>query len=116
MCLKKRYQRSLPYINGLLKTRNNQHRVEMLRKSPPFVLQDVFEVLYNAMHNNCKLTSQQKHVMFRKKKPLIETINKALIAKKQGKKQIKIYKQSGGFLGALLPIVASVIAGTLANG
>ena len=116
MCPKKRYQRSLPYISSLLKIRNNQRRVEMLRKSPPFVLHDVFEVLYNAMYNNCKLTSKQKHLMFQKKKPLIDIINKAVLAKKQRKKQMRVYKYSGGFLGALLPIVASVIAGTLANG
>lgn len=102
-------ERSLPYFNALLKA-NTSSRMSILRAFPKFVIDDLLEVLLNIVMGRTDLTTKNQHVR-KHKKALLD------IAKTKGKAKSRpylrriIYKQGGGFLPALIPLVMSIIAG-----
>lgn len=102
------YSRSLPLFNVLLKAQASK-RMHILQQFPAYVVDDLIEILYNVVLGKVdigkKVTQLKRH-----KNALLNIVH----AKgKRGKRQV-FYKQSGGFLGALLPLIpliASTIGG-----
>jgi len=110
----KNLQRSLPYIETLLKEKRYKNRIEMLKRYPPFVLHAIYEVLHNVINGNCKISINQRNALWRHRKAL-EQVVKAIRAKQKNTNNV-FYKQSGhGLLSVLLPIVASVIGGIVGS-
>ena len=110
-----RLKRSLPYIQALLKVKENKERTLLFKKCPDFVASDMVEVLYNILLKNCDISCKHKHVLMKNKCHLASLVHTA--KKKRGRrnkaKYMKnvMYKQKGGFLGALLPIISTVLGG-----
>jgi hypothetical protein len=101
------YNRSLPYLNALLKS-PNMKRMNILHSFPSFVVDDIIEILYNVVLGKVDIGRRtgklQKH-----KKALLDLVNANSI---NGRRQV-IYKQTGGFLGALIPIILSIFGKTM---
>jgi len=108
--LPKSVKRSLPYIKVLVKSKNNVNKNEVLRNFPPFVINDIVEILYNIVKGNIDIESKQKKCLKPYKKPLLKLVNMP----KKSRKNF-VYKQKGGFIGAVLPIIASLIGGLVSN-
>ena len=106
-------KRSAPYIvalhNGL---RNNNGKRELLNRLPNFVAHDIIEILYNTLHGNCKNVSMKQVEKLKKQKHVIANVLQEAKKKKISHKKL-LYKQKGGFLGAILPIIASFIASAI---
>jgi hypothetical protein len=101
------YKRSLPFFNALLKA-STMKRMNILHSSPSFVVDDLIEILYNVVLG--KVDIGRRSVNLKKhKKALLDIVN---TPSKTGKRRI-IYKQKGGFLGALIPIILSLFGNAI---
>ena len=103
-------ERSVPYFNALLKA-NESKRIVILQSFPSFVIDDLLEVLYNVVLGKVDVSRGKHKVLKKHQKPLLDLVNN------KNKKVMRkiIYKQKGGFLGAILPIVLSTLGGLLAR-
>ena len=95
-----KYSRSIPYFKSLLKTTSSK-RVDLLHTFPTFVVDDLVEILYNLGKEN---------VVKKYKRPLVDIVN----LKSKKRRRLVIYRQTGGFLGTLIPIVLTLL-GQLIN-
>ncbi len=107
----KHLRRSIPFFKVLIATRRNRNRV--LEAFPQFVFKDLLEILFNVVHGNVKLTKNYKRILAKQRRPQLHLINK--FPKSNKSRRHFVYKQKGGFLSALLPIVASIIGGIVGN-
>jgi hypothetical protein len=73
-------------------------------------LRGMEEVCVNIIKNTVPLTPEQELICKRWKKPL-----RLLALKRYPNKKKKELMQKGGFLGAILPIIASVLGSVLAR-
>jgi hypothetical protein len=103
--------RSMPFIKILIKAKDNVDKTELLREFPDFVTNDIVEILYNIIMGNISLQSKEHKRLSLYQKPLLRLMN---LPNKE-KRQKFIYKQKGGFIGAILPVVASLIGGIISN-
>ena len=108
--LPKWVKRSLPYIKVLVKSNSNVNKKEVLRNFPSFVINEIVEILYNIITGSVKIGSKQKKCLKPYKKPLLKLVN----TPKKSRTNF-VYKQKGGFIGAVLPIIASLIGGLVSN-
>ena len=104
-----RFKRSQPFFIALLKAPTS-HKRNMLRSFPQFVVDDLLEILYNVVVGHVDIGSGKRNLLKYRKR----LINLANTRSKRLKREV-MYQQDGGFLGALLPIVASVISGFIGN-
>ena len=113
MC--KHLRRSLPYLQVLQQGfKSKTQQVETLKKFSNFVLEDIVEILYNVVNNNCKIPHSALHrsrQLIHHKTNVINLLDKAKRNKKTLKRQFN--KQKGGFLATLLPIILSVLPNAL---
>ena len=103
-----RLKRSLPYLQVLQNgVKNVTQKIEILKKFPNFVLEDIVEILFNAVNNNCRSSPLHVTKLRRHRGHVVELLNGAT----KNKKFIRRYfhKQKGGFLGVLLPAVFSIL-------
>ena len=110
MKLPKSIKRSLPYIKILVKSNGNVNKKDVMRNFPSYVINDIVEILYNIITGSVKIRSKQKKRLKPYKKPLLKLVN----TPKNSRKNF-VYKQKGGFIGAVLPIIASLIGGLVSN-
>ena len=82
----------------------------MLRTFPHFVLDDITEILYNILYKNVKIRNARHKSALKRKQRILTRIVSAHDKKTLRKKLI--LQQKGGFIGALLPILTSVLAAT----
>ena len=109
-------KRSAPYFRVLSITPSKVNRIAILKKFPDFVVNDIIELLLNIVRGNLKVRSKHKNILQRQKKPMLNLIK--TIGQKRSSNRMRrnlIYKQKGGFLGAVIPIIASLIGGLAAN-
>ena len=100
-------QRSLPYFNTLLKSPTTK-RMDILQAFPSFVIDDLVEVLYNVVLGRIDIGTKKRNLN-RHKRVLIDLVT---IKGKKARRN-KILEQKGGFIGALLPLVLSILGGTM---
>jgi len=103
-----RLKRSVPFFKVLLRSKK-QHRFQILKNFPPFVINDIIEILINIVRGNVKLPARYIKIFRRQRKPLLDITHSN---NKRKQRQI-IYKQKGGFISSLLPIITTVIGGLL---
>jgi hypothetical protein len=84
-----------------------------LKTFPNFVLQDIAEILYNVVNNNCKCSPAHASKLKKHKSHVLQLLNGAKKNKKFAKRYF--HKQRGGFLGVLLPAVFSILTNLLTN-
>ena len=102
-------KRTIPFVKLLKNQKSNAQKRRMLKSFPGFVVNDMIEILYNIIHENVPLRNSKHRLALLKRRRGLTEILKSLKHKKK-RKQL-IYKQSGGFIGAILPVVASVLGG-----
>jgi len=105
-----RIKRSVPFFKVLLRSKK-QHRLQILKNFPSFVIDDIIEILINIVRGNVKLPTRYSKIFRRQRKTLLDITHSN---NKRKRRQI-IYKQKGGFIASLLPIITTVI-GTLLGG
>ena len=106
--MNRKLRRTLPYLN-LLKTVDDKSKKRMLKSFPPFVIDDMVEILYNILTKNVALRNPKfrKEISARQK-----TLNRIYgVARKRNERKKVMLGQKGGFLGAMIPILASVVGG-----
>lgn len=109
----KRLRRSYHHIALLHKSlARNADKSAVLQKMPNYVIKDVIEVLYNILEGNCKLNKTHLNKL-RKHKSSLSKLYYDIKKHGGSKKKLTLYKQKGGFIGALIPIVSSVLSGLI---
>ena len=102
-------KRSSPFILTLLKVKPSS-RAKLLHTFPTYVIDDIIEILYNVIHRKVPISAKRQNVLLKHKNPILRILNSG----KSKRRQI-LYKQRGGFLGALLPILSGVLGAVIAN-
>ena len=101
-------KRSTVYFIALLKAPKNRS-MGILQAFPSFVIDDLIEIIYNVVLENVPIGSKRANLK-KNQKTLLKLVDT------KGKKTRRgiIYRQKGGFLGAVLPIVISVLGSLFA--
>lgn len=116
-----RFKRSLDYVKVLRRAirdkrrlRKKNIRVETLLPTfPPYVADDIAEIIYNILLGNVSISASQMARLRRNRAGLISI---ARDWKKKKSLRRTIYKQSGkGLFAVLIPILASVIGSVVSN-
>lgn len=103
-----RFRQLLPYIQILKTSKSDVERRHIMRSVPNYILDDIVEILYNILHKNVLIRNRRYlDAMNKHKASLVKMFN---IYSKKGKRRTFVRNQSGGFLGAIIPIIASVLA------
>jgi hypothetical protein len=103
----KNFNRTLPFLKILHKSKPGVNKIELLKKFPDFVINDLIELLYNILVGNVNIKPKQKKALSKHKK----TVYKFASLPSLKSRRNFIYKQKGGFLTTILPIIASLIGG-----
>lgn len=101
----RKFKRALPFVKILHKSRPAVNKTEILQKFPGFVTNDIIEILHNILIGKLNVKAAQKKLLAKHKKKMYEFSNLPTLKSRRS----FIYKQRGGFLGAILPIIASVL-------
>lgn len=101
------YYRSLPYFKLLINA-PSQKRKSMLRSFPNHVLDDMRTIIMNAIMGNVRVN--KKFEIFAKKHN--RQLKSILNTPKRDRNPF-ILNQGGGFIGAILPLLAGIIGATL---
>lgn len=107
-----RAKRSLPYLQ-LLKSAPSKNRLVMLKAYPLFVIDDMVEILYNILNNNLSVPSRDFNKLVHRRKPILADVYSAARNRRLRKKLI--LNQKGGFIGAIIPILTSVLGGLVSS-
>jgi len=71
----KRIKRSVPFFKLLLKsTKSNSERLNLLRRFPDFVTNDIVEILYNVIRGNVKVSIKNRQVLFKQKGKMLQLV------------------------------------------
>lgn len=107
----RKLSRSYPYIQLLKSNVASKDRKRMIDSFPDFVVDDIVEILYNVLFGSVPVNNtRQVRMLSRYRKPLITLFN---TYKNKRVRRSVLKEQSGGFLGAVIPILASVLASKL---
>lgn len=104
-----KFSRSIPYLNVLLKTQNQ--RKKLLKSFPKFVIDDILEIIYNVVVGNVKISKRRKSTLRRYK----NTLENIVRTKSKKLREKIIYRQTGGFIGMLIPVIASVATSLISS-
>ena len=106
--MNRKLKRTLPYLQ-MLKTASDTNKKRMLKSFPPFVIDDIVEILYNILTENITLHNPNFKRFMTSKRNTMNHIYK--VAHNRNKRKQAILRQNGGFIGAMVPIIASVLGG-----
>lgn len=104
--VRRKYSRALPYVKVLDKSKPRVNKSDILKKFPDYITDDIVEILHNILIGKLPVKPGQKKILARKKKKMYEFANLPTLKKRRD----FLYKQKGGFLGAILPVIASVLS------
>lgn len=110
--MNRKLKRTLPYLQ-LLKSAPDKNRREMLKAYPTFVADDMVEILYNILLNNVTIRCANHKALFNKNKSILMKIGNQV--KNRKARKTLLYGQKGGFLGAVIPILTSVLGGLVSS-
>jgi hypothetical protein len=102
---KRKYSRALPFVKVLDKSKPSVNKSAILKNFPDYVTDDIVEILHNILIGKLSVKPSQKKLLAKNKKKMHEFANLQSLKKRRN----FIYKQKGGFLGAILPVIASVL-------
>jgi len=95
----------------LAKTPKTVNKGELLRKFPNFVTNDLVEILYNILIGHLPVKTKTRQQLSKHERSLLRLVN----LPNRTKRQSYVYKQSGGFLGTVIPIIAALTGGLISN-
>ena len=101
-------KRLSPYVQLMRNVKTDAERRRIIKSCPNYILDDMVEVLYNILHKNVTIRNKKFLMAMNKyRSPLVKLFN---LYSKKGKRRVLVRNQSGGFLGAIIPVIASVLA------
>ena len=100
-------KRTLPYLRLLRDTPDRQKR-NRLQTFPDFVLDDIVEILYNILYRNVNVRRSNHVKSLMKNRKSLTAIVSSHNQKLKRRKLIK--SQTGGFIAAILPVLAAVLS------
>ena len=103
---RRKYTRALPFVKVLDKSKPRINKCDILKKFPDYVTDDIIEILHNILIGKLNIKPLQKKQLAKNKNKMHEFVNLPSLKKRRD----FIYKQKGGFLGAILSVIASVIS------
>ena len=103
--IREKYTRTLPFVRVLDKSKSSVNKNDILKTFPVYVSNDIIEILYNILIGKLHVKSSQKKTLAKYRTQMREFANLPSLKTKRK----FIHEQKGGFLGALLPIIASVL-------
>ncbi len=110
MKVKSKLRRCEPFLKSLCEV-HGKNRKNMMSCIPPDIVKIICEIIHNMLYNDdIRIPPKQINIMKKHKKCLHELANK----NKNRKSQL-IQNQTGGFIGAIFPIIASVVSSILAS-
>ena len=102
---REKYSRAIPFVRVLDKSNARVNKCDVLKKFPTYVTNDIIEILHNVLVGILPIKAKQKMALAKHKNQMHEFAK--LPSLKMRRKFL--YKQKGGFLGTILPIIASVL-------
>ena len=108
--MSERVKKLTPFVLTLRSLKPKQRKI-LLSYSTKDQIRGIEEIALNIIKNNTPLKPAELEVCRRWRKPL-----KMLALKRYPIKAKKDILQQGGFLGAILPILASVLGSVIGNG
>ena len=109
--MRKKFSRSIPYIKIIIKSKPRVNKADLLKKFPDFVTNDIVEILNNVMKGKIRIPPRQRDKLRKHRGKLVSLVEANSLRKRRN----IIYKQRGGFIATVLPLVATLISTTLAN-
>ena len=103
--MKKRHEQAI-FLKAIAKA-NPKQRKQLLLSLPNDVIKLMCEVLHNILRETIKIPPSQRNMLY-KYKQAIRDLGNSPFCPLLKKRQL-LYKQKGGFLGAVLPIIASIL-------
>lgn len=101
-------ERSLPFLRILVKApKGKKHKAKLLEKFPKYVTNDVIEILYNVVMGNLHITPPNQRKLKKHEKQILYLLNLSNLEKRRK----YLYKQKGGFLASVIPLIASLVGG-----
>lgn len=107
----RRFSRSIPYIKILIKSKPRVNKLDLLKKFPEFVANDIVEILTNVMKGKIRTTPTQRKKLRKYRQKLTSLARTGPLKKRRN----FVYKQKGGFIATVLPVIATLLGTTLAN-
>ena len=105
-------RRILPFIESLRHS-PVRNQLAILKSFPASVTDGIIEVLYNILSANIKVkNSRYRQVLYKNRKKLEEIYSTS--RNKAVRKRV-LYKQRGGFISAMLPIIAATLSGIIGS-
>lgn len=101
----KNFRRTLPFLKILQKSKPRVNKIDLLKKFPEFVTNDIVELLHNVLVGNVKIHASQKKKLAKHRRAMHTFANLGNLKKRRS----FIYKQKGGFLMTILPLLASIL-------
>lgn len=102
-------KRARNFLLAIEDIKSSKDAANVLKVAPTYVINAISEVLYNMLMNErMRLTPQQKAIL-RKHRLLVSRLGSTRNGLTRRRQQIVKYKQRGGFIGAILPLIATVL-------
>lgn len=99
------FNRTLPFLKILLKSKPRVNKIEILKSFPDYVTNDIVELLYNILTGNVPIKPRQKVSLTKHRKAMHNFANLPSLKSRKS----FIYKQKGGFLTTILPLMISAL-------
>ena len=100
------FSRTLPFLKILQKSKPRVNKVEILRKFPGYVINDMAELLHNILIGNVSIKPKEKKSLIKYRRAMHDFSNLPSLKRRRQ----FIYKQKGGFLGVILPLIVSALS------
>lgn len=92
---------------------SSELRGKLIKSLPDKTVKHICDACYNILAGNCRLSSRQYETLRRYKKPIRQLGYEPYHPLNYKRKILK--EQKGGFLGAVFPIIASLIGGLVGS-
>ena len=105
MTIPKKFTRTFPFLKVLQNAKVGVNKVELLKKFPPHVVNDIVELLYNVLVGNIPIKRTDKSKLVKHRRILNKFANLPTLRRHTH----HVYKQKGGFLSSIIPIIVSIV-------
>ena len=106
MSIPRKYRRSLPFIKVLAKSKPRVNKVEILKKFPDYVTNDIIELLFNILTGNVPVRAAQRAALSKHRRAMHTFANLRNLSSRRN----FVYKQKGGFITTILPLIAGLLS------
>ena len=92
--------------------KESKAKLKTLETFPPQAIHALFEIIVNIVRGNVKISANQRRTLMKHKTSLLRLCSNVGVKRERPR---LLRNQTGGFIGALAPILAAVLPGILAS-